>query len=381
MPFSQDAALELAQALIACPSVTPEDGGALALIQSRLAPLGFACEAVNRGRTRNLWARRGKERPLFCFAGHVDVVPPGPLEAWISPPFVPTVREGFLHGRGAADMKASLAAMIVAAERFLAASPDFPGSLAFLLTSDEEGDAKDGTVAVVERLKARNEFLDYCVVGEPTSAERLGDTIKHGRRGSLSGKLTIQGIQCHIAYPEQGLNPIHRALPALAELAATRWDAGDADFQPTSWQMSNLHAGVGANNVIPAQLEVLFNFRFSPASQPEALQARLAAILDRHGLDYRLTWSLGARPFLTAPGKLLEAARQAIFSQTGQYPECSTSGGTSDGRFLVDICPQLLEVGPVNATSHQVNERVAADDVSTLARIHEEILVCLLRNM
>jgi succinyl-diaminopimelate desuccinylase len=373
--------LDLACALIACPSVTPADGGALALIAAYLEPLGFTLEAMDRKATRNLWARRGNASPLFCFAGHVDVVPPGPLEAWTSPPFAPTVRDGFLYGRGAADMKSSLAAMLAAVGNFVIACPDHPGSIALLLTSDEEGEAKDGTVAVVETLAARNETLDYCIVGEPTAKARLGDTLKNGRRGSLSGRLAIKGEQCHIAYPEKGKNPIHALAPALAELAAVRWDEGDASFQPTSWQVSNLHAGAGANNVIPHALEMLFNFRFSPASTPKALQRRFVAILDKHGLgeDARdLHWTLGARPFITPEGELLAAARAAIQARAGLIPELSTSGGTSDGRFIAAICPQLLEFGPVNASSHKIDEHVALADLPLLATIYQDILERLL---
>ncbi|MDR2164269.1 MAG: succinyl-diaminopimelate desuccinylase [Zoogloeaceae bacterium] len=364
----------LARALIACPSVTPADGGALDLVRARLEPLGFACEAVDRNATRNLWARRSVARPLFCFAGHVDVVPPGPLEDWASPPFVPTIRDGFLYGRGAADMKSSIAAMVVAVERFLAGHPEHPGSIAFLLTSDEEGDALDGTVAVVETLKARGEVLDYCLIGEPTAVRQVGDTVKHGRRGSLSGKLRIKGAQCHIAYPEQGRNPIHQVAPALAELSETCWDAGNAHFQPTTWQVSNIHAGTGANNVVPGHAELLFNFRFSTASAPEDLERRLTAILDRHGLEYELAWTLGARPFLTPRGPLAEAVATAILEETGLTPDFSTTGGTSDGRFIAGICPQLLEVGPVNATSHKIDECVDVNALSTLARIYEGVL-------
>ncbi|MCX7692958.1 MAG: succinyl-diaminopimelate desuccinylase, partial [Tepidimonas taiwanensis] len=344
--MTADATLSLAQALLACPSVTPADGGALDLIQSRLAPLGFHCEAIDRGATRNLWARRGTAKPLFCFAGHVDVVPPGPLEQWTSPPFAPEIRDGYLYGRGAADMKSSLAAMIVAVERFISAYPDHPGSIAFLLTSDEEGDAVDGTVAVVEALQARGETLDYCIIGEPTSENVIGDMVKNGRRGSLSGRLKVKGIQCHIAYPEKGRNPIHALAPALAELASTTWDAGNEYFQPTTWQVSNIHAGTGANNVIPAEVEVLFNFRFSTASTPERLQQRLTAILDKHGLTYDIAWTLGARPFLTGRGPLADAVCAAIHQETGRIPQLSTTGGTSDGRFIAAICPQMVEVGP-----------------------------------
>ncbi len=371
---TQNPTLALVQALLACPSLTPADGGSLELIRARLAPLGFAFEAMDRGETRNLWARRGTARPLFCFAGHVDVVPPGPLEQWTSPPFQPQLRQGHLYGRGAADMKSSIAAMIVAVERFLAAQPGHPGSIAFLLTSDEEGDALDGTLAVVETLQARGESLDYCIIGEPTSVATLGDMVKHGRRGSLSGKLKVKGIQCHIAYPEKGRNPIHELAPALAELAATVWDEGNASFPPTTWQVSNLHAGTGANNVIPAYVELFFNFRFSTASTPESLQRRLTAILDKYGLEYEIDWTLGARPFLTKPGRLAEAVRAAIQEETGLVTEFSTTGGTSDGRFLAAICPELVEVGPVNATSHKIDECIAVDALPRLTGIYQRIL-------
>jgi succinyl-diaminopimelate desuccinylase len=366
--------LELARALIACPSVTPEDGGSLALLAEQLNALGFECTAIDRGQTRNLWARRGKARPLFCFAGHVDVVPPGPLAAWTSPPFSPSLRDGYLYGRGAVDMKSSLAAMLVATRDFLAAHPEPPASLAFLITSDEEGDALDGSVAVVEALAAAGETLDYCIIGEPTSVATLGDMVKNGRRGSLSGKLTVKGIQCHIAYPEKGRNPIHQLAPALAELATTVWDAGNDHFQPTTWQVSNIHAGTGANNVVPAEVELLFNFRFSTASTPESLKQRFTAILDRHGLEYEITWTLGAQPFLTPAGRLAESVRAAIRAETGHEPELSTTGGTSDGRFIARICPELLEVGPLNATSHKIDECIAVADLPRLAGIYRRIL-------
>lgn len=372
--MTTEATLSLAQALLACPSVTPADGGSLALIQSRLAPLGFTFEAIDRGQTRNLWARRGTAKPLFCFAGHVDVVPTGPLEQWTTPPFEPTVRDGYLYGRGAADMKSSIAAMIVAVERFVAQHPEHPGSIAFLITSDEEGDALDGTVAVVEALEARGETLDYCIIGEPTSVNTVGDMVKNGRRGSLSGKLKVKGIQCHIAYPEKGRNPIHQLAPALAELAGTTWDEGNEYFQPTTWQVSNIHAGTGANNVVPAHVELLFNFRFSTASTPESLQQRFTAILDKHGLEYEISWTLGARPFLTGRGMLADAVRDAIHEETGLVTELSTTGGTSDGRFIAAICPQMVEVGPVNATSHKIDECIAIDALPRLTGIYQRIL-------
>ena len=372
--MTTEATLSLAQALLACPSVTPADGGSLALIQSRLAPLGFTFEAIDRGQTRNLWARRGTAKPLFCFAGHVDVVPTGPLEQWTTPPFEPTVRDGYLYGRGAADMKSSIAAMIVAVERFVAQHPEHPGSIAFLITSDEEGDALDGTVAVVEALEARGETLDYCIIGEPTSVNTVGDMVKNGRRGSLSGKLKVKGIQCHIAYPEKGRNPIHQVAPALAELATTVWDEGNEYFQPTTWQVSNIHAGTGANNVVPAHVELLFNFRFSTASTPESLQQRFTAILDKHGLEYEISWTLGARPFLTGRGVLADAVRDAIHEETGLVTELSTTGGTSDGRFIAAICPQMVEVGPVNATTHKIDECIAIDALPRLTGIYQRIL-------
>lgn len=372
--MTTEATLSLAQALLACPSVTPADGGSLELIKSRLAPLGFSFEAIDRGQTRNLWARRGTAKPLFCFAGHVDVVPTGPLEQWTSPPFEPEIRDGYLYGRGAADMKSSIAAMIVAVERFVAAHPEHPGSIAFLITSDEEGDALDGTVAVVETLQARGETLDYCIIGEPTSVHTVGDMVKNGRRGSLSGKLKVKGIQCHIAYPDKGRNPIHQLAPALTELAATTWDEGNEYFQPTTWQVSNIHAGTGANNVVPAHVELLFNFRFSTASTPESLQQRFTALLDRHDLEYEISWTLGARPFLTGRGVLADAVSAAIQAETGLTTELSTTGGTSDGRFIAAICPQMVEVGPVNATSHKIDECIAVDALPRLTGIYQRIL-------
>ena len=366
--------LELARALLARPSVTPADGGCCDLFAARLGQLGFTCEFINRNGVTNLWARRGSTAPLFVFAGHTDVVPTGPLEKWTSPPFAPEIRDGMLYGRGAADMKSSLAAMLTATEAFLADHPEHPGSLAFLLTSDEEGDANDGTVAVVDTLKARGEHIDYCIIGEPTSVDTLGDMIKNGRRGSLSGVLTVKGVQCHIAYPEKGRNPIHEAAPALAELAATVWDAGNAYYQPTTWQISNIHGGTGATNVVPGSLEIKFNFRFSTASTPESLQQGLTAILDKHGLDYAIHWTLGARPFLTGRGPLADAASAAIREVCGIDTELSTTGGTSDGRFIADICSQMLEIGPVNATSHKIDECVDIDALPRLSRIYQRLL-------
>ena len=369
-----DTTLELAKRIIACPSVTPEDAGCMDILAERLKPLGFSIEFINRNGVTNLWARRGTSAPLFVFAGHTDVVPTGPLDKWTSPPFAPEIRDGMLYGRGTADMKSSVAASVTAVEAFIAANPDHPGSLAFLLTSDEEGDATDGTVIVVEALKARGEMLDFCIIGEPTSVDTLGDMIKNGRRGSLSGVLTVKGIQCHIAYPEKGRNPIHEAAPALAELAATEWDQGNEYYQPTTWQISNIHGGTGATNVVPGSVEIKFNFRFSTASTPEGLQQRLSAILEKHKLDYEIKWTLGARPFLTGRGPLADAATTAIREICGIETELSTTGGTSDGRFIAEICRQMLEIGPVNATSHKIDECIAIDALPKLSAIYRRIL-------
>ena len=370
--------LDLTRTLIARPSVTPEDAGCLELIAARLAPLGFVCERIDGGGVSNLWARRGTAAPVVVFAGHTDVVPTGPLEAWASNPFEPTERDGMLFGRGAADMKSSLAAFVTAIEAFVAAHPQHAGSIALLLTSDEEGDATHGTTLVVETLKARGETLDYCIVGEPTSSATLGDTIKNGRRGSLSGKLTVKGVQGHIAYPQLARNPIHLAAPALAELAAEVWDAGNEYFPPTSWQMSNIKAGTGATNVIPGTLEVMFNFRFATVHTADALKARVHAILDRHGLDYDLAWTLGGKPFLTPRGTLVAALEGAIRDTLAITPELSTTGGTSDGRFIAEICPQVAEFGPVNATIHKLNECIAVDAIEPLSAIYRRTLENLL---
>ncbi len=366
--------LDKARALIERPSVTPNDAGCLDLIAAWLAPLGFACERVDRNGVSNLWARRGSGGSLICFAGHTDVVPPGPESAWSSPPFVPTLRDGRLYGRGAADMKSSIAAWVVAIERLLARRPAIADSLALLLTSDEEGDAIDGTVRVVEALKARGELIDFCIVGEPTCVAQLGDTMKNGRRGSLSATLVVNGVQGHVAYPDQVRNPVHLAAPALAELAATTWDAGNEYFPPTSFQISNAHAGTGAGNVVPGRFEIQFNFRFSTASTVEHLQARVHALLDRHGLDYEIRWTLGARPFLTPRGDLCAALVDAAASAVGVSTALSTTGGTSDGRFIADICPQLVEFGPVNASIHKIDEHILVDDLDGLARIYEGVL-------
>jgi succinyl-diaminopimelate desuccinylase len=373
-----DPTLGLTEQLISCRSVTPEDGGCMPLIAERLAPLGFTCETINRGGVTNLWARRGTAAPLICFAGHTDVVPTGPLDQWSSDPFVPSIRDGLLYGRGAADMKASLAAFVTATEAFVAAHPKHSGSIAFLLTSDEEGDATDGTVAVTEALKARGEQMDCCIVGEPTAVNTLGDTVKNGRRGSLSGKLTVKGIQGHIAYPHLAKNPIHMVAPAIAELAATVWDEGNAHFPPTTWQISNIHAGTGANNVIPGTVDILFNFRFSTASTAEELKRRLEETLKRHQVDYDIVWTLGASPFLTAEGSLVDAARSAIRDELGIATELSTTGGTSDGRFIAQICPQVIEIGPVNASIHKIDECVAVEALPQLSGIYRRILEKLL---
>jgi succinyl-diaminopimelate desuccinylase len=368
----------LACELISRPSLSPADAGCLDLLAARLAPLGFVIERHDSGGVCNLWARRGTSAPVVCFAGHTDVVPPGPEARWQSPPFVPTVRDGLLYGRGAADMKTSVAAFITAIENFLAHHPNHPGSIAVLLTSDEEGPAIHGTVKVVEKLAARGEKLDYCIVGEPTSTTRLGDTIKNGRRGSLSATLTIRGKQGHVAYPHLAKNPIHLFAPALAELSATLWDEGNEFFPPTTWQVSNLHAGTGANNVIPGECEALFNFRFSPASTADTLKARTLAVLDRHGLDYSITWVLSGKPYLTGRGQLVTALTAAIHAETGVDAELSTSGGISDGRFIADICPEVVEFGPVNATIHQIDECVALDAIEPLSSIYCRTLSQLL---
>ena len=370
--------LELAQQLIARRSLTPLDEGCLPLIGARLEPLGFKLEMMRCGDVDNLWARRGSKGPVVCFAGHTDVVPTGPVDKWHSDPFTPTVRDGILFGRGASDMKGSLAAFVTSIEKFVAAHSDHNGSIALLLTSDEEGIAVDGTVRVVEALQARGEKLDYCIVGEPTSASQTGDTIKNGRRGSLSGTLTVKGIQGHIAYPHLLKNPIHMAAPAIAELAVTTWDNGNEYFPPTSWQISNIHGGTGATNVVPGTVEILFNFRFSTASTTDGLQSRVHEILDRHQLEYDLKWELSGKPYLTPRDDLVEAVSAAIKQVTGIETELSTSGGTSDGRFIADICPQVLEVGPLNATIHKIDECVSVADLDALSEIYFLTLINLL---
>ncbi len=381
--------LRLAEELISRPSVTPDDAGCLEIIGARLARLGFACERMDSGpasfRVANLWARSGNgQRPTLIWAGHTDVVPTGPLNAWASDPFVPSHRDGRLYGRGASDMKTSLAAMVVACEAFVASTPDPAIDIAFLLTSDEEGPANDGTVVVCQALRERGERMDWCIVGEPTSVERTGDMIKNGRRGTMSGKLTVKGIQGHIAYPQLAKNPIHMAAPALAELAATVWDQGNAFFPPTSWQISNIHGGTGASNVIPGSVVIDFNFRFSTESTPEGLQSRVVDVLGRHGLqsgtDFDLQWTVGGLPFLTTPGTLVEAVREAIHATTGLNAELSTTGGTSDGRFIAQVCPQVVEVGPPNATIHKLDEHVVVSDIEPLKAIYLGVLERLNRS-
>ncbi|HSC94279.1 MAG TPA: succinyl-diaminopimelate desuccinylase [Burkholderiales bacterium] len=373
-----DSTLELARALIARRSVTPQDAGCLDIVAARLEPLGFVSERISANGVDNLWSRRGSRAPLVCFAGHTDVVPTGPLEHWLTDPFTPAVREGMLYGRGASDMKTSIAAFVAAIEAFVAEHPGHAGSMAVLFTSDEEGPAVDGTVRVVEALQGRGERIDYCIVGEPTSEARLGDVIKNGRRGSLSGNLVVKGVQGHVAYPHLARNPVHEFGPALAELARTLWDEGNEFFPPTTWQVSNISAGTGANNVIPGEVHVKFNFRFSTASTLESLQTRVVNILDRHGLKYDLEWRYDGRPFLTKPGDLVEAVGRAIKSVTGIDTKLSTGGGTSDGRFIADICPQVIEFGPTNATIHKVNECIAVADIEPLRKIYQQILVNLL---
>ena len=378
--------LGLARQLIACRSITPADGGSLGLVTERLSSAGFVCERIDRGPVSNLWARFGSTGPLVCLAGHVDVVPTGPLDEWTSDPFTPTERRGLLYGRGAADMKASVAAMITAAERVArvhsskGGSQDSTlqgraGSIAILLTSDEEGDAVDGTAAVVATLLARGDTIDACIVGEPTSTERFGDTIKNGRRGSLNGRLRVHGQQCHIAYPERGRNPIHDAAPALDALIATEWDRGNDYFQPTSFQISNIHAGTGASNIIPGTLEVAFNFRFSSESSASALQARVREILDRHRLQYELQWTLIGDPFLTPRGPLVDALAAAVHAVAGVQPALSTSGGTSDGRFLAKLAREVVEFGPLNESIHKIDEHVRIADLEPLSAIYERTIL------
>lgn len=370
--------LALTKQLIACRSVTPDDAGCQSLIAEHLAKLGFDIEPLPYGDVSNLWARRGSEGPVLVFAGHTDVVPPGPLEQWHSDPFSPEERDGRLYGRGAADMKGSLAAMIVAVQAFLDAHSNHKGSIAFLITSDEEGPAVNGTVKVLEHLKSRGDTIDWCIVGEPSSRERVGDVIKNGRRGSLSGALTVHGRQGHVAYPHLADNPVHHASAALAELCATEWDAGNAFFPPTTFQVSNIHAGTGATNVVPGEAQILFNFRYSTETDDEQLRNRVEALLDRQGVNYSLEWNLSGKPFLTERAELIGATEQAIKEITGYEPELSTAGGTSDGRFIAPFGAQVVELGPVNASIHQIDEHVDIADLEALSRIYEQILIKLL---
>jgi len=373
-----ESALALAQELIARRSLTPQDGGCQALLAPRLERAGFRCEPMPFGEVTNLWARRGSEHPVVCFAGHTDVVPTGPLSEWHSDPFVPTVRDGKLFGRGAADMKSSIAAFVVAAERFVAERPNHRGSIALLLTSDEEGPSIDGTARVVERLKQRGETIDYCIVGEPSSVDALGDTLKIGRRGSLSGKVVVRGLQGHVAYPELVKNPVHLLAPALAELVRTAWDRGNESFPPTSFQVSNIHAGTGAGNVVPGTVEVDFNFRFSTESTDASLRSRVEAILHKHALEFSIQWTLGAKPFLSRRGRLADIVLEAAKRRSGHSGELSTTGGTSDARFIIDICPEVIEIGPVNTSIHKLNEHIALAELEVLPLIYLDTLRALL---
>ena len=371
---------DLTEALIRRPSVTPDDAGCQRLLARRLEPLGFACESIESGGVTNLWAirRSGAAGPTVVFAGHTDVVPTGPLEQWTSPPFEPAERDGRLYGRGAADMKSSIAAFVVAVEEAVGASTVPAGAIALLITSDEEGPATDGTVKVVELLRARGERLDCCIVGEPTSVTTLGDTIKNGRRGSMSGRLTVRGLQGHVAYPHLARNPVHLFAPALAELASIEWDRGNEYFPPTTWQVSNIHAGTGATNVVPGELTVDFNFRFSTASTVEGLQQRVHELLQRHGLDFSIQWSVSGLPFLTPRGSLSDALCAAIAAETGVDAELSTTGGTSDGRFIATLCPQVVEFGPVNETIHRIDENIEIAALEPLKNVYRRTLERLL---
>lgn len=375
---TESATLELAKDLISRPSVTPEDAGCQALMGSRLEKIGFNVEHLRFDDTDNFWARRGNEGPVLAFAGHTDVVPTGPIDKWDNHPFEPRVIDGYLHGRGTADMKGSLAAFVTACERFVDNHPDHKGSIAYLITSDEEGPATNGTIKVIEHLEARNEKMDWCLVGEPSCTSEIGDVIKNGRRGSLGARLVVKGIQGHVAYPHLAENPVHKVAPALAELASIEWDQGNDYFPPTTFQISNINAGTGATNVIPGEAEIIFNFRFSTESTAEGIQQRVEEILDRHQLNYEVEWNLSGLPFLTPEGELVDAACRAIRDITGLETELSTSGGTSDGRFIAPTGAQVLELGPLNATIHKVNECVKADDLDTLSAIYEQILVNLL---
>lgn len=369
--------LELTRALVARASVTPEDAGCQELMIERLAALGFRIERLRFGEVDNFWARYGEARPLLCFAGHTDVVPSGPAEAWGSAPFVPTERDGLLYGRGTADMKAGLAAMVVACEEYLGAGAQPAGSIAFLITSDEEGPAQDGTRAVIELLEARGEKIDWCLVGEPSSRERLGDVLRIGRRGSLSGDLMIRGVQGHVAYPEAAVNPLHKLAPVMAELVSLQWDEGNQAFPPTSFQLTNLHSGTGFRNVIPGSAELKFNIRYSTEQTFEGLKARIHALLDRHGLDYSLDWRDAGRPFLTARGRFLEVVQEAVREVAGVDPELSTGGGTSDGRFIAPTGAAVVELGPVNASIHKIDEHVRIADLEPL----KDLYLALLRRL
>lgn len=370
--------LELTKQLISRPSITPDDQSCQQLLSQQLESVGFKSEPMDFNEVKNIWLRKGTQAPLFCFAGHTDVVPTGAAEQWDFPPFEPTIHNGKLYGRGTADMKGSIAAMTIAVQRFVTDYPDHKGSIAFLITSDEEGPAKDGTVKVVETLEARNEKIDWCLVGEPSSTHHVGDVIKNGRRGSLGCTLKIMGKQGHVAYPHLAKNPIHLALPMLAELTTMQWDSGNQFFPPTTFQISNINSGTGATNVIPATTEIIFNFRFSTEVTPEALQQRVEALLIKHELDYEINWALSGLPFLTAQGALVSAALHAIKQETGQEAELSTSGGTSDGRFIAPTGAQVLELGPVNATIHQVNECVDIEQLGQLENIYYQLLKQLL---
>lgn len=370
--------LALTRDLVARPSVTPDDAGCQALLSARLAKAGFRCQQIDFGAVKNLWATHGQGGEVLCFLGHTDVVPPGPREAWASDPFEPTIRDGHLYGRGAADMKGSVAAFVIAAEQFVAANPNHPGTLAILLTSDEEGDAIDGVRRVAEHFRAIGQRIDFCVTGEPSSKERLGDLLRVGRRGTLSGTLTVRGIQGHVAYPEKARNPIHQAMPALAELCARQWDTGYPEFPASSFQVSNMHAGTGANNVIPGSCEVLFNFRYNPGWKAEALEREVEAVLDRHGLEYDLRWHRGGEPFLTGEGRLRAAARAALAQQCGGLPEENTGGGTSDARFIAPLGAEVVELGPINASIHKVDERVSLDELERLPTLYRAIAETLL---
>jgi succinyl-diaminopimelate desuccinylase len=372
------AVLELARELIARPSVTPDDAGCQDLIAERLKRAGFAIEWLDAGEVRNLWATHGKGGDVFCLLGHTDVVPPGPREAWDSDPFEPNERDGVLYGRGAADMKGSVAAFVVAAEEFVAAHPDHPGTLAILLTSDEEGDAIDGVRQVARRFKDEGRPIHYCITGEPSSKAALGDLLRVGRRGSLSGRLRVKGIQGHVAYPEKARNPIHQALPALAELSARAWDEGYPEFPPTSFQISNIQSGTGANNVIPGDCALQFNFRFNPGWTAEKLEAEVHAVLDRHGLDYELHWHRSGEPFLTGEGRLRAAARAVIREQLDRVPEENTGGGTSDARFIAPLGAEVVELGPINASIHKVNEHVVVEELERLPALYRAIVERLL---